>query len=124
MKCIFCDFKNDKDKVVLGNDLDYAIFDGFPVNEGHMLIIPKRHAETYFDLTEEEIKSMNELAFEAKKLLDSKYHPDGYNIGLNCGEYAGQTIFHCHMHIIPRYKGDTPIPRGGVRNIIKGNSKY
>ena len=124
MKCIFCDFKNDKDKVVLGNDLAYAIFDGFPVNEGHMLIIPKRHAETYFDLTEEEIKSMNELAFEVKKLLDSKYHPDGYNIGLNCGEYAGQTIFHCHMHIIPRYKGDTPIPRGGVRNIIKGNSKY
>ena len=124
MKCIFCDFKNDKEKVVLGNDLAYAIFDGFPVNEGHMLIIPKRHAETYFDLTEEEIKSMNELAFEAKKLLDSKYHPDGYNIGLNCGEYAGQTIFHCHMHIIPRYKGDTPNPRGGVRNIIKGNSKY
>ena len=124
MNCIFCDFKNDKEKVVLENDLAYAIFDGFPINKGHMLIIPKRHAETYFDLTEDEIKAMNELVFKAKKLIDDKYKPDGYNIGLNCGEYAGQTVFHCHMHIIPRYKGDTPNPRGVVRNIIKGQSKY
>ncbi len=124
MNCIFCEFKNDKNKVVLENELAYAIYDGFPVSEGHMLIIPKRHAETYFNLTKEENSAMQELAHKAKKLLDEKYHLDGYNVGFNCGEAAGQTIFHCHMHIIPRYKGDILNPRGGVRKIIKGNSEY
>ena len=124
MNCIFCEFKNDKDRVVLENDLAYAIFDGFPVNQGHMLVIPKRHAETYFDLTKDEVASMQELALKAKEIIDKKYHPDGYNVGFNCGEYAGQTVFHCHMHIIPRYKGDIDNPRGGVRNIIIGDSKY
>ena len=124
MNCIFCEFRNDKDRVVLENDLAYTIFDGFPVNKGHMLVIPKRHAETYFDLTKDEVSSMQELALKAKEMIDEKYHPDGYNVGFNCGEYAGQTVFHCHMHIIPRYKGDIDNPRGGVRNIIKGDSKY
>lgn len=106
------------------NELAYAIFDSFPVNEGHTLIIPKRHAETYFDLTKEEAAAMQELALEVKKMLDEKYHPDGYNIGLNCGEWAGQTVMHCHMHVIPRYKGDIENPRGGVRKIIKNKVPY
>lgn len=122
--CIFCDFQFDKTKVVMENELAYAIYDSFPVNEGHTLIIPKRHAETFFDLTSEEVKAMYELASEMKKKLDSLYHPDGYNVGLNCGEAGGQTIMHCHMHLIPRYKGDIENPRGGVRKIIKNKVPY
>lgn len=122
--CIFCDFQFDKTKVVMENELAYAIYDSFPVNDGHTLIIPKRHAETFFDLTSEEVKAMYELASEMKKKLDSLYHPDGYNVGLNCGEAGGQTIMHCHMHLIPRYKGDIENPRGGVRKIIKNKVPY
>lgn len=122
--CIFCDFQFDKNKVVIENELAYAIYDSFPVNEGHTLIIPKRHAETFFDLTSEEVEAMYALASEMKKKLDELYHPDGYNVGLNCGEAAGQTIMHCHMHIIPRYKGDIENPRGGVRKIIKNKVPY
>lgn len=123
MECIFCD-KLQKSEFVFENELAFAIMDGFPVNDGHMLIIPKRHVATYFDCNEDEVMAMNELLQKAKEYLDNKFHPDGYNIGLNCGEYAGQTVMHCHMHIIPRYKGDRADPRGGVRNIIKGKSKY
>lgn len=123
MSCIFCEFQKS-DKVVFENELAYAIMDGFPVNVGHMLIIPKRHVETYFDVSKEEATAMYELALQAKEYLTEKYHPDGFNIGLNCGEYAGQTVMHCHMHIIPRYKGDVEKPRGGVRNIIKSISEY
>lgn len=124
MGCLFCEFKDNREKVVLDNDLAFAIFDGFPVSKGHMLVIPKRHAETYFDLTKEELTAMQELAHKCKELLDNKYKPDGYNIGFNCGEAGGQTIFHCHMHIIPRYKGDIENPRGGVRKILVDNSSY
>lgn len=124
MNCLFCEFKDNKEKAVLENDLAFAIYDGFPVSKGHMLVIPKRHAETYFDLTKEELTAMQELAHKCKELLDNKYKPDGYNIGFNCGEAGGQTIFHCHMHIIPRYKGDIENPRGGVRKILVDNSNY
>lgn len=124
MSCLFCKFKDNREKVVLDNDLAFAIFDGFPVSKGHMLVIPKRHAEAYFDLTKEELTAMQELAHKCKELLDNKYKPDGYNIGFNCGEAGGQTIFHCHMHIIPRYKGDIENPRGGVRKILVDNSNY
>lgn len=123
MSCIFCEKVNSKE-ILFENDLAIAFFDGFPVSKGHTLIIPKRHVATYFEVTKEEAAAMKDLADKVKKFLDSQYKPDGYNIGLNCGEYAGQTVMHCHMHVIPRYKGDIENPRGGVRKIIKSESKY
>lgn len=123
MECIFCKKIINKE-YVFENELAVAFFDGFPVSKGHMLIIPKRHVETYFDITLEEASAMKELVDKVKNFLDKEYHPDGYNIGLNCGEYAGQTVMHCHMHVIPRYKGDIENPRGGVRKIIQSDSKY
>ena len=121
MNCIFC---NMKDYYILENKLAYAIFDKFPVNKGHMLFIPKRHVKDFFDITKEEREAIFELADEGKKLLDEKYSPDAYNIGVNCGEYSGQTVMHVHVHLIPRYKGDTSSPQGGVRGVIPEKMKY
>ncbi|MCQ2454011.1 MAG: HIT family protein [Clostridia bacterium] len=119
--CIFCD-KVASGEALLQNELAIAFFDSFPVSRGHVLIIPRRHAETFFDLTDDELVAMKHLAFEVKALLDEQFHPDGYNIGLNCREAGGQTVFHCHMHVIPRYKGDVPDPTGGVRTILPGGN--
>jgi len=115
MSCIFCERKNIK--VELENDFALAFFDSYPVNEGHMLIIPKRHFADYFEATDQEILAINDLLHKAKKLLQEKYKPDGFNIGINIGYDAGQTIFHLHVHLIPRYKGDVEDPRGGVRHL-------
>lgn len=123
MSCLFCE-KKEQGQFVLENELAFAIMDAFPVSKGHMLIIPKRHVETYFDVTPKEAEAMKDLANKAKDYLDNLYKPDGYNIGLNCGEVAGQTVMHCHMHIIPRYKGDSDNPKGGIRKIINGNGNY
>lgn len=118
MSCIFCDIQTTN-KILFENDLAVAFFDSFPVSDGHTLIVPKRHVKTFFDLSEDEISKMKLLADKVKEMLDEKFQPDGYNIGFNCGEYGGQTVMHCHMHIIPRYKGDIDNPRGGIRKIIK-----
>jgi len=115
MECIFCERKGIK--IELENDLALAFFDSYPVNEGHMLIIPKRHFADFFEATDEEILAINDLLHKAKKLLEEKYKPDGFNIGVNIGYDAGQTIFHLHVHLIPRYKGDVEDPRGGVRHL-------
>ena len=118
MDCIFCDIIKDNKNIILESKLCVAFFDSFPVNVGHTLIIPKRHVETYFDLTKEEINDMFELSKKIKQMLDDEFQPDGYNIGFNCGEPAGQTVMHAHMHVIPRYKGDVENPRGGVRKAV------
>ena len=120
MNCIFCDINN----YVLENELAYAIFDNYPVNKGHMLFIPKRHVKIFFDITKEEREAIFNLIDKGKKLLDEKYSPDSYNIGINCGEEAGQTVMHVHVHLIPRYKGDMNDPRGGVRGVIPSKMKY
>ena len=120
--CPFCNLSSDR--IIMENDLSLAFYDGFPVSEGHVLIIPKRHVANYFELTQEEIVAMNDLMFKIKSLLDNKLHPDGYNIGINVNEAAGQSIFHVHMHLIPRYKGDVPNPKGGVRGVIPNKQKY
>jgi len=120
MNCPFC---NPED-IVFENSLAYAKMDAFPVSPGHMLIFPKRHVPDFFFLNDEEKSAIFLLLDEAKLYLDTKYHPDGYNIGINCGEAAGQTIFHVHIHLIPRYKGDVPNPRGGVRGIIADKRDY
>ena len=120
MSCIFCEMDN----YVLENELAYAIFDKFPVGKGHMLFIPKIHVKDFFDITKEERNAIFELIDEGKKLLDEKYSPDAYNIGINCGEVAGQTVMHVHVHLIPRYIGDMKDPRGGVRGVIPDKMKY
>lgn len=121
-QCIFCNLP--KEKVIDENDLAVAFYDAYPVNEGHVLIIPKRHVETYFDATQDEKNAISLLLAKAKEKLDERFHPDGYNIGVNVGAAAGQTIFHLHVHLIPRYAGDVPDPRGGVRKIKKSLVPY
>ena len=119
-ECIFCKMKD----YILENELAYAIYDKYPVGKGHMLFILKRHVKNFFDITKEEREAIFELIDEGKKLLDKKYSPDSYNVGINCGEHAGQTIMHVHVHLIPRYIGDMKDPTGGVRGVIPEKMKY
>ena len=121
--CIFCDYLKNK-KIIMENELAFAIYDTFPVNKGHMLVMPKRHFANFFDATTEEVSAFNDLLQKVKGLLDGELKPDGYNIGINIGEAAGQTIFHLHIHLIPRYNGDVENPRGGVRKIKKPLVEY
>lgn len=111
-------------EVICESDMCVAFYDGFPVSPGHALIIPKRHVASYFDLTNQEREAMTQMMLDVKQKLDEHFHPDGYNIGINVGEDAGQSIFHCHMHLIPRYKGDVANPKGGVRGVIPNKQKY
>lgn len=120
--CPFCTLP--KERIVLQNDLAIVIRDGFPISPGHTLIIPKRHVGSFFEVTAEERDSLLHLLDEAKALLDAEFHPAGYNIGINDGAPAGQTVPHLHIHLIPRYLGDTPDPRGGVRWIFPDKAKY
>ena len=122
--CIFCNAQLHE-RIVDENALAYVIRDGFPVTQYHSLFIPKRHVADYFSLTQAEINAINQLIKLQKKLLDETDTTiDGYNVGMNCGESAGQTVFHCHVHLIPRRKGDVENPRGGVRHIITGKGSY
>ncbi len=121
--CPFCDMTpsqlSDKQGSV------YAIPDTSPVSEGHVLIIPRRHCETYFDLTPEERRDAHTLITRLQQqILEKDPLVTGFNIGVNCGETAGQTIFHTHIHLIPRRKNDTPYPRGGVRGVIPDKMNY
>lgn len=123
MSCIFCEYLK-LGEVILQNGKAFAIFDKFPVNEGHLLVIPKRHFADYFDAQEDEILAINSLLHQGRKLLKDKFQPDGFNIGVNVGYAGGQTIFHLHIHLIPRYEGDVENPRGGVRNLKKALVHY
>lgn len=119
MNCTFCEFE-----MIMEYELVYARYDKYPVSKGHILIIPKRHVETWFDMSKEEQVEAFELIDQVKQVLDEKYSPDGYNIGMNCGETAGQTVPHAHIHVIPRYRGDMADPRGGVRGVIPDKQSY
>ncbi|HJJ39291.1 MAG TPA: HIT family protein [Methanocorpusculum sp.] len=118
-----CPFCTPSD-ILFENEYAYVKEDAYPVSPGHLLIISKRHVKDWFTLTDTEQNAINELLRQAKSYLDETYHPDGYNIGINCGEAAGQTIFHVHMHVIPRYAGDVQNPRGGVRAVISAKQNY
>lgn len=121
--CVFCN-KDENRKVIYEGKVWIAVMDGYPVSEGHTLLIPKRHVETYFELNEFEMLSLHLAIKKVKEKLDEMYHPDGYNIGMNCGTAAGQTVMHCHVHVIPRYNGDVENPRGGVRGVIPSKKEY
>ena len=123
--CLFCDRDNKKEHTMIDeNDLAYARWDNIPVAEGHAEIIPKRHLESFFDLTDDELLAIHHLAQDTRNIIIAKYHPDAFNLGINDGEAAGRTIHHLHIHLIPRYKGDVENPRGGVRHIIPGKGNY
>jgi diadenosine tetraphosphate (Ap4A) HIT family hydrolase len=115
MSCLFCEMSDDKK--IAENELAYAIFDAYPVNLGHVLVIPKRHYADFFESKEDEIVAIYNLIHKCKTIIDAKYNPTGYNIGININESAGQTIMHLHIHIIPRYNEDVDDPRGGVRKL-------
>ena len=117
MNCIFCEYP-EKDYII-ENELAFAIYDKFPVNKGHILVIPKRHFASYFEAKKEEILAIFELTKECKNILEAEYNPDGYNIGFNVNYAGGQTVMHLHQHIIPRYDGDVENPRGGIRRLKK-----
>ena len=121
--CPFC-LNNLTSEIILENNFSYAIYDKFPVSKGHILIIPKQHNSNYFDLSLEEQKECLILLNNAKKILDKEFKPDGYNIGINVNKDAGQTIWHAHIHLIPRYGGDVEEPRGGVRGVIPSKRNY
>jgi len=109
---------------VLESNLSYAIRDAYPVNVGHLLIIPRRHVTDFFDLQPNEIEDLMSLLWEAKERLAKDYRPDGFNVGVNVDTAAGQTIPHVHIHLIPRYLGDVEDPTGGVRGVIPWKAKY
>ncbi len=115
-ECVFCN--KDSLEIIAENELALAFYDACPASKGHTLVIPKRHVETYFDTSPEEHYAIIRLIFKVRLYLDKKYRPDAYNIGANVGREAGQTVFHFHIHIIPRYRGDVEDPRGGLRKII------
>jgi diadenosine tetraphosphate (Ap4A) HIT family hydrolase len=120
--CAFCALAPGR--IILANDLAVAFRDAFPLSPGHTLIIPRRHAASFFDITKEEREAVFSLLDAAKKGLDAEHHADGYNIGINDGPAAGQTVGHLHLHLIPRYAGDQEDPRGGIRWIIPEKAKY
>ncbi len=121
--CIFCIIK--KEELQFENQLAYSSIDSYPVSEFHSLIVPKRHVETYFELTNEEIQACNELILKTKeKILKQDSSVKGFNIGTNVGKSAGQSIMHCHIHLIPRREGDVENPQGGVRSVIPNKQHY
>ncbi len=111
-------------RILYKSDEFFIIKDIFPVSPGHMLIISQREVTDYFSLSEHERSSLSKSILMAKTLIEQEYTPDGYNIGMNCGAMAGQTVFHFHCHVIPRYKGDMENPRGGVRHCVAGKGSY
>ena len=121
--CIFCKIR--KEELQFENQLAYSSKDSYPVSEFHSLIVPKRHVETYFDLNKEEILACNDLILKTKeKILKQDSSVKGFNIGTNAGKVAGQSIMHCHIHIIPRRDGDVENPQGGVRSVIPSKQYY
>lgn len=122
--CIFCNAEKNRE-IVAENELCLAFPDNYPVTEGHTLITPRRHITDYFEMSEAERTDANDLIRVRRlQLLESDARISGFNIGVNCGPSAGQTISHCHIHLIPRRQGDTPNPEGGIRSVIPEKIKY
>ena len=121
--CIFCKIR--KEELQFENQLAYSSIDSYPVSEFHSLIVPKRHVETYFELTNKEIQACNDIILKTKeKILKQDSSVKGFNIGTNAGKVAGQSIMHCHIHLIPRREGDVENPQGGVRSVNPKKQNY
>jgi len=121
--CLFCNV--GEERIIAENELAFAIRDGFPVTELHSLIIPRRHVSDYFELSKEELLACNDLLRIVKEeILARDESVKGFNVGANSGLVAGQSIFHCHIHLIPRREGDVPNPKGGIRHLIPGKGAY
>ncbi len=121
--CLFCNI-NSKD-LIFDNEFVFASFDSYPVSKYHSLIVPKRHILNYFELTNDELLACNDLIKKIKKKIQNEDKTvDGFNIGTNSGVVAGQSIMHCHIHLIPRRKGDVDNPQGGVRGVIPSKQHY
>ena len=120
--CPFCSLPNSR--ILHGNGIGWVVRDAYPISPGHTLVIPKRHVGSFFDLTEDERASLFSLVTLAKTQVDAEHQPSAYNIGINDGAEAGQTVPHLHIHLIPRYAGDRSDPRGGVRWIIPEKADY
>ncbi len=121
--CPFCNPDSERE-LLLESATAYAIFDKFPVSNGHTLIIPKKHCEDYFQLSVKEQSACWLMLNKAKDILKKTLNPDGFNVGININESAGQTVPHVHIHLIPRYKGDVKEPKGGVRAVIPEKKNY
>jgi len=122
LHCPFCSLTSDR--IISESEHTITIRDAFPVSEGHTLIVPRRHVQSFFELRANEKEAILQAVEKAKEALDQKHSPDGHNIGINDGEAAGQTVPHLHVHLIPRYKGDSKDPRGGIRWIIPEKARY
>ena len=120
--CPFCSL--DRNRILFESATCVAIEDGFPVSPGHVLIITRRHLPSFFDTTEAERRELGTLLEQARNHLAAQRSPDGFNIGINDGAAAGQTVPHLHIHLIPRYRGDRPEPRGGVRWVLPDTARY
>lgn len=120
-ECVFC---RPQREILVENAWAIAVYDSFPVSPGHTLVLPRRHAVTLWDLEPEDYEGCFRLVRELHLVLVARHSPDGFNVGVNCGEAAGQSVWHAHIHVIPRYRGDNPNPRGGVRNVIPRKAAY
>ncbi len=122
LPCLFC--KPPGDRIFFGAELVIGLWDAYPVSPGHALLIPRRHIPTWFEANAEERDALIGAMDAAKTVIEKAHRPNGYNIGINCGAAAGQTIFHLHIHLIPRFEGDVADPRGGVRHVIPDKANY
>lgn len=120
--CPFCTLP--KERIWTSDNAAAVVWDAFPISEGHSLVIPKRHVELLFDLPEDELMRVWSLVSNVRQMLKGKYKPDGFTIGVNEGPAAGQTIGHAHVHVIPRWTGDVPEPKGGIRWVIPAKARY
>ena len=121
-ECPFCHL--DPARVLEENELASAFADAFPVSPGHTLVVPRRHASDFFELSQAELGAVFRVLLRMRCRLADEHHPSGFNVGVNIGEAGGQTVPHVHVHLIPRFPGDVLDPRGGVRNVIPGKGPY
>lgn len=121
--CAFCRRANEAGLVAQSKDA-VAFHDGYPISPGHTLVVPRRHEADYSALDPEERSALWTLVDEVCEHLDERFEPDGYNIGINAGRAAGQTVAHAHVHVVPRYEGDVEDPRGGIRHVIPEKAAY
>lgn len=121
--CPFCSEEVIK-RIIFSNQDAFAIYDQYPVSKGHILIIPNRHCDNYFFLTSQEQGACWDLVNKMQDKISKEFHTDGFNLGINVGKAAGQTVDHVHIHLIPRYSGDMKDPRGGIRHCVEGKGYY